>query len=227
MHLLPAHVPDPLPNREIDAPAHRLRTLGAAALSDTEILSVMLRVPVDTARALLATTDHDLRALGRKTAADLVKVPGIGYRTAMAMLATIEFGKRRSDVDIRDRPSVATSAAAHELLRPVLQDLVHEEFWLLLLDRGNRLTYRHRVSMGGMHGTVADPKMIYKTALDHHASSIVLAHNHPSGQLRPSEEDIRLTRKLIDGGKLLDINVHDHLIVTDSGYYSFADNGML
>ena len=100
-------------------------------------------------------------------------------------------------------------------------------FWLILLDRGNRLLELRKVSEGGLHGTVADPKVIFKMALDHRASSVVLCHNHPSGQLRPSEEDIRLTRKLTDGGRLLDIAIHDHLIVASSGYYSFADNGML
>jgi DNA repair protein RadC len=127
----------------------------------------------------------------------------------------------------RERSTVATSASAHELVRDVLEDLPYEEFWLILLDRGNRLLRRCKVSQGGMHGTVADPKLIFREALDHRASSIILCHNHPSGQLRPSEEDIRLTRKLVDGGRLLDIAVHDHLIVAGTGYFSFADNGML
>jgi DNA repair protein RadC len=122
---------------------------------------------------------------------------------------------------------VATSASAYDLVRSVLEDLPHEEFWMLLLDRGNRLLDRVRISTGGLHGTVADPKVIFKRALERRASGLVLAHNHPSGQLRPSEEDIRLTRKLMDGSMLLDLSVMDHLIVVNQGYFSFADNAML
>lgn len=127
------------------------------------------------------------------------------------------------------RPVVNSSACAAELLRPWFDECMdlREEFWVILLDRGNRAKVVWRASQGGLHGTVADPKLIFAAALKGVASSIILAHNHPSGQLRPSEEDIRLTRKLAEAGKFLDLPVYDHLIMTRDGHYSFADNGML
>jgi DNA repair protein RadC len=127
------------------------------------------------------------------------------------------------------KPLVATSAEAYNLLLDCFDATMdmREEFWMLMLDRGNRAKCVFRVSEGGLHGTVADPKMIYAAALKSLASSIILAHNHPSGQLRPSEEDIRLTKKLVEAGRYLDLPVNDHLIMTRQGYYSFADNGML
>lgn len=128
-----------------------------------------------------------------------------------------------------ERPVIISSASAYDLLLHYFDEQMEtrEVFYVLMLDRGNRAKCVYRTSEGGMHGTVADPKLIFAAALKCMASSIILAHNHPSGQLRPSEEDIRLTRKLLDGGRLLDIAVHDHVIMARSGYYSFADNGML
>lgn len=128
-----------------------------------------------------------------------------------------------------ERPVVATSASAYDILFPFFEQAMetYEIFYVVMLDRGNRVKCVFKASQGGLHGTVADPKLIYAAALKCLASSIIVAHNHPSGQLRPSEEDIRLTRKLVEGGRLLDIAVHDHVIMTRGGYYSFADNGML
>lgn len=127
------------------------------------------------------------------------------------------------------RPKVNTSVDAYQLLYPLFDACMdmREEFWMLLLDRGNRVKCAYRVSQGGMHGTVADPKLIFAAALKGLAAGILLAHNHPSGRATPSEEDVRLTRKLVEAGRLLDIAVHDHLIVTREGYYSFSDNGAL
>jgi DNA repair protein RadC len=156
-----------------------------------------------------------------------MRIHGVGEAKAMSIVAALELGQRRRDTTVAERPLITGSRTAFEILHPVVSDLAHEEFWLLLLDRGNRLLDRCRVSQGGMHGTVADPKLIFREALDRRASSVILCHNHPSGQLRPSAEDISLTRKLVEGGRFLDILVQDHLIVTAGGYYSFADNGQL
>ncbi|MBL8000413.1 MAG: JAB domain-containing protein [Flavobacteriales bacterium] len=128
-----------------------------------------------------------------------------------------------------ERPLVSTSSTCYEMLREAFEPYMElqETFVVLLLDRGNRAKGWYRASTGGLHGTVADPKLIFAVALKTLSSAIILAHNHPSGQLRPSEEDIRLTRKMVEAGKFLEIAVHDHVIVTTGGYYSFADNGML
>jgi DNA repair protein RadC len=220
---------------EGDRPREKLMSRGPSALSDAELIAILIRSgstansALDVAREVLGRVDNDLHKLAKLQVSDLrrMKVNGLGATKAITIIAALELGRRRRDVEQRDRPTVATSNAAYELVRDALEDLHHEEFWLILLDRGNRLIERCKVSQGGMHGTVADPKLIFKDALDRRASGIVLCHNHPSGQLRPSEEDVRLTRKLTEGGRLLDIAVHDHLIVAGTGYYSFADNGML
>lgn len=211
----------------------RVFTHGANHLSDTELLAILLKSgdarmsALDVAHNVLHRVDNCLIGLGRMTAFELAAFAGMGRAKAAAVVVAIELGRRRGTLSVSERPMVAKSSDAYELLKPVIADLTHEEFWLLLLDRGNRLLFRERISSGGLHGTVADPKMIFAMALERKASSVVLAHNHPSGQLRPSEEDIRLTKKLVEGGRFLDIAVQDHLIVSVSGWYSFADQGML
>lgn len=231
---------DPSPARpsiknwaEDDRPREKLVKLGPGALSDAELLAILIvsgntrSSALDIGRNILDLASRDLHRLGRLGVRDLMKANGVGMATATKIAAALELGRRRRAAEGTVRPLVATSTAAFEEIRAVLGEQAHEEFWILALDRGNRLMDKFCVSKGGMHGTVADPKIIFKEALDRRASSVVLCHNHPSGQLRPSEEDIRLTRKLVEGGALLDIGVLDHLIVTSSGYYSFADNGML
>ena len=216
-----------------DQPREKLMAHGPGALSDAELLAILIRSGsvkesgLDLAKRIMGDAGQDLHKLGKLGVAELVKYNGMGEAKAITIVAALELGRRRRSTDAQERPSITTSASAHELIRSKLAELPNEVFWLILLDRGNRLLELRKVSEGGLHGTVADPKVIFKMALDHRASSVVLCHNHPSGQLRPSEEDIRLTRKLTDGGRLLDIAIHDHLIVASSGYYSFADNGML
>ncbi len=216
-----------------DRPRERLLQLGAGALSDAELLAILIRTgtteasALDLARTVLDRAGNDLGRLGRMSVGQLVRVKGLGEAKAIALVAALELGRRRRNSAPEERVCITTSAVAFDLLHPLMADLMHEEFWLLLLDRGNAVQGRVRVSHGGMHGTVADPKVIFREAIDRRASGVVLAHNHPSGRAVPSEEDIRLTRKLVEGGRLLDITVHDHLIITATGYYSFADNGAL
>lgn len=218
---------------EDDKPRERLLKLGAKALSDAELIAILLRTgttehtAVDLSKLILSRNGNDLDRVGRATVADLRKVKGVGKVKALTIAAALELGMRRREAGSAERPRIATSADAYEVLRARVADLPIEEFWLLLLDRGLRVAELCRISTGGMHGTVADPKVIFKEALDRRASAVILCHNHPSGQLRPSEEDLRLTRKLVEGGRLLDITVQDHLIITSGGYYSFADNGLM
>ena len=218
---------------EDDKPRERLLKLGAKALSDAELIAILLRTgtiehtAVDLSKLILSRNGNDLDRVGRSTVADLRKIKGIGKVKALTIAAALELGMRRREAGATDRPRIATSADAYEVLRARVADLPIEEFWLLMLDRGLRVAELCRISTGGMHGTVADPKVIFKEALDRRASAVILCHNHPSGQLRPSEEDLRLTRKLVEGGRLLDITVQDHLIITSGGYYSFADNGLM
>jgi DNA repair protein RadC len=216
-----------------DRPRERMLTTGPKAMSDAELVAILIRSgsttesALDLARVILAKANNDLHKLAALNAADLMKIKGVGEAKALSIVAALELGMRRRDGQVEQRPMVGTSQQAYEILRSSVADLPHEEFWLLMLDRGNRLLHRSKVSQGGMHGTVADPKLIFREALERRASSVILCHNHPSGQLRPSHEDIQLTKKLVEGGRFLDIVVQDHLIITTTGYYSFADNGTL
>ena len=218
---------------EDDRPREKLKAKGAGALSDAELMAILLgsgsaeQSAVDLARTILDRWGNDLHRLGHCSWGDLVRFKGMGEAKSISVVAALELGRRRKNSEGTQRPLIATSAAAYDQFAHLVAELPHEEFWLLVLDRGNRLKDRCCVSRGGMHGTVADPKIIFKEAIDRRASAIVICHNHPSGQLRPSEEDIRLTRKLVEGGRLLDIAVQDHLIVAGQGYFSFADNGMM
>lgn len=216
-----------------DRPREKLMAQGPAALSDAELIAILIRSgstkesALDLAKRILSDAGNDLHRLAALGITDLVGYTGMGEAKAISIVAALELGRRRRATEVPDRPSITSSAAAFDQVRGRLAELPHEEFWLLLLDRGNRLIQSTSVSKGGLHGTVADPKVIFKLALDKRASCLVLCHNHPSGQLRPSEEDVKLTRKLVEGAGLLDIVVQDHIIVAATGYYSFADNGML
>lgn len=216
-----------------DRPREKLLKLGAQALSDAELIAILIRSgtrtesALDLAKRILAKSGNDLHRLGTLDTKELMAHKGMGEAKALTITAALELGRRRRATDAAERASVTSSAIAFELIRGKIADLPHEEFWLILLDRGNRLLDLAKVSSGGLHGTVVDPKMLFKAALEKRASCLLLCHNHPSGQLRPSEEDIKLTRKLVEGARLLDIQVQDHLIVGATGYYSFADNGML
>jgi DNA repair protein RadC len=158
---------------------------------------------------------------------DLTRIKGIGEARAITIVAALELGRRRKNLEQESKPKITGSKDAFELLKADLMDLPHEEFWVILLNRANRVTRKHQVSQGGVAGTVADPKIIFKTALEELASGIILAHNHPSGNLTASQADLELTRKLKEGGKLLEIQVLDHLIIAGQKYFSFADEGML
>ncbi|HEY0979117.1 MAG TPA: DNA repair protein RadC [Flavobacteriales bacterium] len=223
-----------IPNwAKADRPRERMMAQGPKALSDAELVAVLIRAgtpnssALDLARSILHAVGNDLHRLALTSAAELMKINGVGEAKALSILAALELGARRRMLEPAERERVAGSADAYQVMRAHLEDLSHEEFWLLLLDRGLRVLDRCRVSQGGMHGTVADPKVIFRMALERKASAVILFHNHPSGQLRPSEEDIALTRKLREAGSVLDIQVSDHIIVAGTGYYSFADNGAM
>jgi DNA repair protein RadC len=221
----------PFPIRE--ALQERVFTNGVASLNDAELLAVLLKsgdarmTALDVAHNVLHRVDNRLIGLNQYSPFELAALPGMGRAKSAAIAVALELGRRRAGGDVQERPLVQDSRAAYELLTPVMADLVHEEFWLLLLDRGNRLVAREKISQGGLHGTVADPKLIFRVALERRAASIILSHNHPSGQLRPSAEDISLTKKLVEGGRYMDICVQDHVIMSQTGYYSFADNGIM
>lgn len=219
---------------EDDKPREKLRHKGRHALSNAELLAILLgsgsksMSAVDLAKQVLKKVENNLNELGKVSIDELIKdFHGIGEAKAITIIAAIELGRRRQLSDIKDRPHIRSSRDAFDAIAPMIMDLQHEEFWILMLNRGNQVLKRVQVSLGGVSGTVVDAKIVFKKALEIPASAIILCHNHPSGNLRPSQADIEITKKVKDGGELIDINVLDHLIVSERGYFSFADEGML
>jgi len=217
---------------EDDRPREKLLNKGSAALSDAELIAILIgsgnrkMSAVELSQLILRESDNNLGNLARKSLHDLMQYSGIGEAKAISIVAALELGRRRKGEVKLGKPKISSSRHAYEELNHLI-DLSHEEFWVLLLNRANEVIDRIKVSSGGVSGTVADARLIFKPAIQRLASGVVLAHNHPSGNLKPSQADIDLTKKLKEGGTLIDINIIDHLIVTDAGYYSFADEGML
>lgn len=218
---------------EADRPREKLMLNGRRQLTDAELVAILIgsgsrtETAVDLSKRMLTAYQNDLDAFGKASIKELAKFKGIGEAKAIAIVAALELGRRRKETAKADVVKVGSSRDAFQHLHADFADLNHEEFWMLLLNRANHVKSKHLVSKGGQSGTVADPKIIFKTALERQAAYIILAHNHPSGNLKPSAEDIKLTKKLVEAGKLLDLLVVDHLILTDHSYYSFCDEGLI
>ncbi|HCM76708.1 MAG TPA: hypothetical protein DIS90_10020 [Cytophagales bacterium] len=216
-----------------DRPREKLLLKGKSALSDAELIALLIgsgsgsQSAVEVARQVLQAVGHNLHDLARLTVKDLMKNKGIGVAKAITIVAALELGRRRKDAETEEKPKVAGSREAFDLVKGDLMDLAHEEFWVLLFNRANRLIKKKRISEGGVSGTVADPKIIYKLALEELASGIIVVHNHPSGNLTASQSDITLTKKLKEAGKVLEVQLLDHIIVAGQKYFSFADEGIL
>lgn len=215
-----------------DRPREKLLHKGPSALSETELLAILIgsgnrnQSAVSIAQGLLRESGT-LQQVARLAPDDLMRHHGIGPVRAVTIVAALELGRRKRENTAPVKPQITSSQSAFDLLYGDLSDLPHEEFWVLLLNRANRLIRKQKISTGGVAGTVADPKIIYHNALGALASGIIVAHNHPSGTLAASQEDISLTRKLTEAGKMLDIRMIDHLIIAGNRYYSFADHGVL
>jgi DNA repair protein RadC len=216
-----------------DRPRERLWTKGSSSLSDAELLAILIgsgtknKSAVDLARELLAMADNSLNELGRLSVDSIRKIKGIGEAKAVTIAAALELGRRRKMAEASEHPQIRSSSDVFGLLSPLMEDLPHEEFWILFLNRANRVTGKMKISQGGVSGTVTDVRIVMKKALETLASGLVICHNHPSGNNSPSDADIRITRKIKEAGALMDIQLLDHLIITGKDYYSFADNGAL
>jgi DNA repair protein RadC len=218
---------------EDDQPREKMLAKGKAALSDAELIAIMIgsgtvgENAIELAQRILKSVNDDLSELGRRTIKDLMKFKGIGEAKAITIVAALEMGRRRQFSDILQRNCIKCPRDTYDVMLPHLIDLQHEEFWVLLLNQANHILNKVAISKGGVTGTIVDSKIIFKHALDALATGIILVHNHPSGTLKPSQADINLTKKLKKGGQLLDITVHDHLIISNTGYFSFADEDMM
>jgi len=216
-----------------DRPREKLLTKGPRSLSEAELIAILLgsgnldETAVELARRVLNSAGNNLHELGRKDIGFLTAFKGIGEAKAVNIAAALELGRRRREADVLQATRINGSKEVAEIFMPLLGDLAHEEFWVLLLNRNNKVIDKFMASQGGITGTVIDVRLIMKTALEKMATSMVLCHNHPSGGLTPSEADLQITRKLKEAGRILEIQVLDHLVVTQKSYYSFADEGVL
>ncbi|WP_316841580.1 RadC family protein [Pedobacter gandavensis] len=217
---------------EADRPREKLMLHGRRHLTDAELVAILIgsgnadESAVDLSKRILASCNQDLDALGRLSVPDLCKFRGIGEARAISIISALELGRRRKP-GTAVLPKISSSHDCYRELSSVMTDLPHEEFWILLLNRANEVLSKQQVSKGGLTGTIADPKVIFKIALEHNSAYVVLAHNHPSGNLKPSQEDLKLTAKLVAAGKLLDLYILDHLIITNKSFFSFNDDGLI
>ena len=216
-----------------DRPREKLIQKGTNSLSDAELLAILIssgtkdKSAVDLGRELLMMANNNLNSLGKLTITDLTKLNGIGQARAVTIAAALELGRRRKLEEVPEIPHIKCSKDVFDLLSPLLSDLPHEEFWILFLNRSNKVINSMKLSQGGISGTVTDVRIVMKKAIEYLASGIIVCHNHPSGNLSPSESDTRITQKIKEAGNIMDIQLLDHLIISEKDYYSFADNGLL
>lgn len=216
-----------------DRPREKLLSFGAEALSHSELLAILInhgtkeKTAVDLAKEVLKLGKDNLNELGKLSVKELMKIKGIGQAKAVAIAAALELGRRRQASSALEKQMITSSDEIARYLRPRLKDYRHEVFAVLFLNRANKINHFQIISEGGITGTVADPRIILKKALEEDAVSIVLCHNHPSGSLKPSRADEELTQKIKEAARFFDMTVLDHIIVSEDGYYSFADEGLL
>ncbi|WP_348799394.1 RadC family protein [Flavobacterium adhaerens] len=218
---------------EDDKPREKLMLKGKSVLSDAELIAILIgsgsrnESAVDLSKRILASVDNNLNALGKLSLTQLTNFKGIGEAKAISIIAATELGRRRKNEEVIELDKITSSKAVFEIMQPIIGELPHEEFWVLYLNNSNKVLFKTQLSKGGLTGTMVDVRIVFKIALEQNATAIILAHNHPSGKLLPSDADIQLTQKLKNAGKELDIPVLDHIIVAERGYYSFVDEGKI
>ncbi len=218
---------------EDDRPREKLRHKGPHVLSDAELIAILLRSGNRTESAvalgqkMLASTGNNLNALGKCSIEELMSFHGVGQAKAITIRAALELGRRRRLEEVSEKKKISSSRSVFELMQPIIGELPHEEFWILYLNNSSRILEYSQLSKGGITGTLVDARLVFKQALQLGAVALILVHNHPSGTLRPSQADTQLTRKLKKAGESLDIKVLDHIIITENGYYSFADSNKI
>ncbi len=216
-----------------DRPREKLLSKGARSLSDAELIAILIgsgnlnETAVELSRRILAAVNNDLNELGRKGIDFFRSFNGIGEAKAVSIAAALELGKRRKDAEVFNRRKITGSKDAADFFQPLLGDLNHEEFWIMLLNRSHKIIDTFMISQGGISGTVIDVRLILKNALEKLASAIILCHNHPSGNMQASDADLQITRKIKRAAELMDITVLDHLIIAQNSYLSLADEGLM
>ncbi|WP_298903652.1 DNA repair protein RadC [uncultured Psychroserpens sp.] len=216
-----------------DQPREKLRDKGLPALSDAELIAILIgsgnreESAVDLCKRILSSVDYNLNALGKLTLKQLMAFKGIGEAKAISVVAALELGRRRRGGEALLQNKITSSHSVFELMQPIIGELPHEEFWIIYLNNANKVIQKQQLSKGGITGTLVDVRLVMKTALESGAVGLILTHNHPSGNLKPSIADKNLTQKLKLAAQSLDIKVLDHLIITEKAYFSFADENLL
>lgn len=218
---------------EADRPREKLLEKGIGALSEAELMAILIGSgtvslsAVDVCKLILAEVGNDLHQLSKLSVKELQKFKGIGEAKAITIVSALELGRRRKEQDAQQRPRITCSKDVYELMRPDMLYLQYEEIWVILLNKSNFVIKKQKVGQGGVGETIADPKIVFKLALENLASALIMVHNHPSGNTKPSTADKELTKKFKEAGNILEIALTDHLIFTDHGYLSFIDEGIM
>ncbi len=218
---------------EDDRPREKFLMKGKNVLSDAELLAIIMgsgnrqESAVDLARRILNTVENNWHQLSKLSVKDLMKFNGVGEAKAISIASALEIGRRRAAQEVPERKKMTCSKDVFEFLKPYLGDLQTEEFWAVLVNQNNRILHFSQLTTGGISSSIVDVRILFKTALEHFATAVFVAHNHPSGNLKPSQEDIRITKQIAEGGNFLNIKLLDHLILNQTSYYSFADEGLL
>lgn len=218
---------------EDDRPREKFLLKGKAAVSDSELLAIIMgsgnreESAVELARRILKSVENNWHRLSQLSIKDLMKFKGVGEAKAISIATALEIGNRKSQQEVLERQQISSSKDIFEILQPHLSDLPTEEFWAVFLNHQNKILYKTCLFRGGIATSVADVRVIFKTALEHFSTRIVIAHNHPAGSLKPSQQDIAITNKIKDAGKLLEIELLDHIIIAQNKFYSFKEEGIL
>lgn len=218
---------------EEDRPREKLMSKGKSVLTDAELIAILIgsgsrnETAVSLSQRLLNASSNNLNAFGKVSVTQLMTFKGIGEAKAITLVAAMELGRRRREEDALHLIKIMSSKSIFDIMHPIVGELPHEEFWIIYLNNSNKVIHKCQLSKGGITGTVVDIRLIFKLALEHCATSIILCHNHPSGTLIASDADKQITRKIKLAGEHLDIRILDHVIVTETSYFSFADDGIL
>ncbi|BEV02998.1 RadC family protein [Chryseobacterium gambrini] len=218
---------------EDDRPREKFLRKGKSSLSDSELLAIIMgsgsrdETAIELARKILASVNNNWHQLSLLSLKDLMKFKGVGEVKAISIITALEIGRRRASQEIPEKPVISGSDGAYQIFRTHLSDLRTEAFWAIFLNQSNRVIHLAQLTQGGINQSIVDIRVLFKTALDHFSTGIIVAHNHPSGNLKPSREDIEITQKIKEAGKMLGIQLLDHLIVTQNSYFSFSDDGLL
>jgi DNA repair protein RadC len=218
---------------EDDRPREKLLLKGKNALTDAELLAILIgsgsrnESAVALSQRILASVSNNLNVLGKMSIDQLTKFKGIGEAKAITIVAAVELARRRVSEETLVLDKIESSKIIFKIMQPIIGELSHEEFWVLCLNNNKKVIYKSQLSKGGITGTVVDVRMVFKIAIEQNATSIVIVHNHPSGNFSPSQQDIDITKKIRSAGRTLDISINDHVIISENGYFSFADEGIL